>query len=66
MWGWQLSSMDSTCVSEVHQQECLNVIQSIRACFRNVFGLMEGLLRVMSAARSASVFYFMIDSTSVD
>lgn len=44
------------CMCEIHQQECLNVIQSIRACFRNVFGLMEGLLRVMSAAKSASLF----------
>lgn len=54
------------CVGEVHHQECLNVIQSIRACFRNVFGLMEDLLRVMNAAKSASLFYFMVDSTSMN
>lgn len=54
--GWTL---------EAHQQECLNVIQAIRACFRNVFGLMENL-RGMNAAKSASLFYFGIDSTSVN
>lgn len=49
-------------VSEVHRQECLDVIPSVRARFRNVLDLMEDLLRVM---RAASVFYFVVDSTSV-
>lgn len=54
-----------TCTSEVHQQECLNAIQAIGACFRNELGLMEDL-RWMNAAKSSSLFYFMVDSTSVN
>lgn len=52
-----------TCMSEIHQQECLNVIQAIRACFRNELGLMEDL-RGMNASKSASLFYFMVDSVN--
>lgn len=66
-WAWQLSMFVGlfTCL-DIKFASKFSEWHSVGMCFRNVVGLIEDLRRVVNSTKSASLFYFMIDSTSMD